>query len=167
MGDPERPVERSSDIIRALTTAGWFAFAAWALFLFRQIGRVLQVSEQRFGGVWDQRIEVLSFLVLPPNSAFIVPAAVAAVTATWLAGPTQTIDQAIQLRLVRWAALFQVGVAAGSIVSIVVTNTGSPDETQDIALRTSGILMMVAVVVVTRAAERASPGGAPGRRDDG
>ena len=159
MRDPGRPAERTSEIIRALTTAGWLAFAAWALFLFRQIGRALQVSEQAFAGIGEQRIEVLSFLVLPPNSLVIVPAAIAAATATWIAGPTQTIDLAIQLRLVRWAAVLQIGIASVSAVSIVVNETGSPTETQDIAMRLSGILSGLAVVVVTRAAERSSPGG--------
>ncbi|MEL6893901.1 MAG: hypothetical protein AAFP84_20080 [Actinomycetota bacterium] len=148
---------RTSDLVRALTTAGWFAFVAWALFLFRQVGRVTQIGEQAFAGVWEQRIEVLSFLVLPPNSVTLVPAAALAVAATWMSGPTQTFDLAVQLRLVRWAAILQGVIAAVSALTILSTETGSPTEAQDIALRISGLLMASAIVVVTRATERSSP----------
>ena len=67
----------------------------------------------------------------------------------------------------RWAALLQIGIAVVSSASIIVNETGSPTETQDIALRISGVLMAAAVVVIARAAERSSPGGSvPTRVDD-
>jgi len=151
-----------SDLVRSLTTAGWLAFVAWLLFLFRQIGRVTRVGEQAFAGVWEQRIEVLSFLVLPPNSLTLVPAAILACGAAWLSGLPESLSLAVQLRVVRWAAMVQVAIGSISIVSIVVNETGSPTEGQDIAQRLSGVAMAVAIVTVTAATERHSPGGASG-----
>ncbi|MFK7917129.1 MAG: hypothetical protein AB8G14_03545 [Ilumatobacter sp.] len=147
-----------SDIVRSVSSAGWFAFLAWLLFLFRQIARVVQVGDQQFAGIWDQRIEVLSFTVLPPNVLLLVPAAIATTVATYLAGPTQTADLAVQIRIVRWAASFQVGVGVISSLSILINETGSPTEAQDVAMRFAGMAMSVAIIVLTRAAEQSSPG---------
>lgn len=151
-----------SDLVQALTTAGWFAFVAWLLFLFRQISRVVRVDEQAFAGVGEQRIEVMSFLVLPQNALLLLPAAALASTAVWMSGATESLSLAVQIRVVRWAAIGQIAIAIVSIVSIVVNETGSPTESEDIALRIAGIVMSVAVVKVTAAVERHSPGGARG-----
>lgn len=151
------------DQVRSIITAGWFAFGCWALFLFRQSGRVVRVGEQQFAGIWDQRIEVLSFIVLPPNALILVPAAVAATVATHLAGPTQSAGLAVQLRIVRWAATFQIGIAALSVLSILINETGSPTEAQDIAMRLAGASMSAGIIALTRAAERSSPGWMPSR----
>ncbi|MEM1333794.1 MAG: hypothetical protein AAGG08_10075 [Actinomycetota bacterium] len=149
--------DRRDAFVRALTTAGWFAFVAWVLFIFRQVGRVTQINEPGFGGVWEERIEVLSFVVLPPNAVVIVPAAALAILATWLSGARQTFDLAVLLRLVRWGAVLQGVIAIVSAVTIVFTETGSPTEAQDVALRTSGLAMAAGVVVVALATERTSP----------
>lgn len=157
-----------SDLVQSLTSAGWFAFVAWLLFLFRQIGRVAQVGSQSFGGIWEQRIEVLSFAVLPPNSLMLVPAAALACVATWMSGPTMSLGLAVQLRIVRWAAMLQIAIGVASVISIIVNETGSPTESQDIAQRVSGIVLSFAIIKVTAAIERGSPGGAlPGRRPFG
>ncbi len=148
-----------SDLIRALTTAGWFAFVAWLGFVFWVIGRVTRVSAQQFGGVWEQRIEVMSFIALPPNSVMLIPAALLASVAAWMSGPAESLSVAVLLRLVRWAAIGQVVVSAASIVSILVNETGSPTEVQDIGQRVSGVLMSLAVITVSSAVERRSPGG--------
>ena len=147
-----------TEFVRAITSAGWFAFLAWLLFLFRQIARVVNVGEQQFAGLWDQRIEVLSFIVLPPNVALLVPSAIAATAATYLAGPTQTVDLAVQIRIVRWAAILQSAIAVVSAMSIVVNETGSPTEAQDLSMRFAGLSMSVGIIVLTRATERSSPG---------
>ncbi len=154
-----------SDLVTALTTAGWFAFVSWLLFLFRQLNRVTRVGDQPFGGLWEQRIEVLSFIVLPPNSLILAPAAALACTAAWLAGPTESLQLAVQLRVVRWAAVLQMVIAGLSIVSIIVNETGSPTESADIAQRISGVLMSLAIFKVTGAVERHSPGGVPAAPD--
>lgn len=163
-GKPDGPdSHRQSDLVGSIITAGWFAFVAWAMFLFRQIGRVIRVGEQQFAGIWDQRIEVLSFTVLPPNALILVPAAIAATVATHLAGPTQSAGLAVQLRIVRWAASFQIGIAAVSVLSILINDTGSPTEAQDIAMRLAGASMSGGIVVLTRNTERSSPGWMPTR----
>ena len=148
-----------SELIRAFTTAGWLAFVCWLGFLFWVIGRVVRVGEQRFGGVWEQRIEVMSFILLPPNALILVPAAILACLAAWMSGPAESLSLAVLLRMVTWAAITQVGVGVLSIMSILFTETGSPTEAQDLAQRVAGICMMSAITIVTRALERTTPGG--------
>ena len=146
-------------LLRALTTAGILCFAAWLLFLLRQLERVITVSEQRFAGPWDQRIEVLSFIVVPPNILLLVPSAICAVAATWLAGSAQELDQAILLRIVRWAANLMIGIAAISIISLIVNDNDNPNRIGDIAVRVSGALIAAAIGQVGRVTERSSPAG--------
>lgn len=152
------PADRAA-LLRALTNAGILCFVAWLLFLLRQADRVLRVTEQRFAGPWDQRIEVISFIVAPPNCLMLAPAAICAIAATWLAGPAQELDQAILLRIVRWSANLLVGIAALSIISIIVNESDSPFRVGDIATRVSGALVAVAIARLARVTERASPGG--------
>jgi hypothetical protein len=76
-------------LIRPLTRAGLLLYAAWAVSLFWQLNQAALVSQQRFAGLWDQRIEVISFIVLPPNVLMLAPAAACAVTATILAAERQ------------------------------------------------------------------------------
>lgn len=146
------------ELLRALTTASWLTYAAWLMFLFRQVARATTVTAQQFGGVWDQRIEVMSFVVLPPNALILVPAAGAAATASWLAGADQTLDLAIQLRMIRWSAIFQGFLAVASILSIVVNETGSPTEAQDLSIRVAGLATCAAIAVLLRTIERLRPG---------
>ena len=65
--------ESRADLVRRLTIAGWLLLGGSIGFIGFQLERVRGVGEQPFAGVWDQRIEVLSFLTLPPN--LVVPRA--------------------------------------------------------------------------------------------
>lgn len=159
--DDAPPIEGThrSELIRAFTTAGWLAFVCWLGFLFWVVGRVVRVGEQRFGGIWEQRIEVMSFILLPPNALILVPATILACLAAWMSGPAESLSVAVLLRMVTWAAIAQIVIGVVSIVSIVFTETGSPTEAQDLAQRVAGICMMSAITLVTRAIERTTPGG--------
>ena len=159
--DDAAPIDGNhrSELIRAFTTAGWLAFVCWLGFLFWVIGRVVRVSEQRFAGIWEQRIEVMSFIVLPPNALILVPATILACLAAWLSGPAESLSVAVLLRMVTWAAVAQIVIGALSIITILFTETGSPTGAQDLAQRVAGICMMSAITVVTRAIERTTPGG--------
>ncbi len=153
--------ERSSTaaVIRALTSAGMLCYLGWLLFFFRQVERVFRVSPQRFAGLWDQRLEVLSFVVLPPNIVIIIPAAACASAATWLAGPAQELDLAILLRLTRWSVNLLGGIAAFSAVSTLITDSGSPTGVGDAAIRVGGMMFAIATSQFCRAAGRQAPGG--------
>lgn len=146
-------------LIRALTSAGMLCYLAWILFFFRQVERAFRVSPQRFAGLWDQRLEVLSFVVLPPNIVIIIPAAACASAATWLAGPAQEFDLAILLRLTRWTVNLLGGIAAISAVSTFINDNGSPTHVGDAAIRVGGLLFAVAISQFCRIAGQQAPGG--------
>ena len=157
MSDPTRP--EHPQIIGSLTTFGILTYVAWLIFLFRQVERVARVTEQRFAGEWDQRLEVLSFMVLPPNTLLILPPAIAAAAATWVAGPTQQLELAILLRLARWSANLMMAIAAVSGVATLVNDTGSPTRIGDFGLRIGGFLIALAASRLCRDAGRTAPGG--------
>lgn len=136
-----------------------FCYLGWLLFFFRQVERVLRVSPQRFAGLWDQRLEVLSFVVLPPNILVIFPTALCASAATWLAGPSQELDLAILLRLTRWSANLMGGVAAASAVSTLITDSGSSTRLGEASMRIAGLMFALAISGFCRVAGRRAPGG--------
>jgi hypothetical protein len=146
-------------LIRALTRSGLLLYAAWAISFFWQVNQAVRVSQQQFAGLWDQRIEVISFIVLPPNVLMLVPAAACAVTATVLAADRQEIDTAILLRLCRWSAGLIMLIAALSMVSEVINDADSPSLISDIGLRVAGLLVAAAIETLCRTAERSSPTG--------
>lgn len=154
-----RPGLGPPSVVRALTSAGKLCYLGWLLFFFRQVERVVRVSPQQFAGVWDQRLEVLSFIVLPPNILVLVPAAACAAAATWLAGPSQELDLAILLRLVRWTANLQAVIALTSAVSVVFNDTRSPTQVGDVAIRIGAFAFAVAISRFCRAAGATAPGG--------
>jgi hypothetical protein len=155
----DKPQPRPESVIRTLTTVGGLTFVGWLAFLLRQVALVRRVGPSQFDGVWEQRLEVLSFIVLPPNIVVLVPAAAAAATATWLAGPTQELGLAILLRLVRWSATVLAVIGVLSIVKTLLSDFDSPSRLEDIALRAGGILIATAIIVLCRDAGRTAPGG--------
>lgn len=159
MPGADKPEPRPESVIRTLTTVGGLAFVGWLAFLLRQVALVRRVGPSQFDGVWEQRLEVLSFIVLPPNIVVLVPAAAAAATATWIAGPTQELGLAILLRLIRWSATVLAVIGVLSIVNTLLSDFDSPSRLEDIALRAGGILIATAIIVLCRDAGRTAPGG--------
>ena len=86
MPGTELTPERRADLVRNLTIAGWLLLGGPIGFVLFQLDRVRCIGSQPFASVWDQRIEVLSFLMLPPNQAVLVPVVFVAAAAIWLAG---------------------------------------------------------------------------------
>jgi hypothetical protein len=76
-------------LVQQLTVVGWLLLGGQFGFILFQFERVRTVDGTRFATAWDQRIEVLSFLILPPNLMVLFPAAAVAIGTTWLAGSTQ------------------------------------------------------------------------------
>jgi hypothetical protein len=146
-------------LIRALTRSGLLLFAAWAVSLFWQLNQAVRVSSQPFAGLWDQRIEVLSFVVLPPNVLMLVPAAACAVAATVLASDDQQLDLAILLRLCRWSANLLAVIAIVSMLNSVINDVGSQSLIADIGLRASGLIVAVSVSTLCSVVERSTPTG--------
>lgn len=158
-GPPTRAGRDLTDLTRALTSAGMVFYVGWLLFFFRQVERMFRVSPQRFAGVWDQRLEVLSFVVFPPNILIILPAAACASAATWIAGPAQELDLAILLRLTRWSVNLMGGVAALSAVVTLITDSGSPTRAGDAGIRIAGLMFAIATSRFCHVAAREAPGG--------
>lgn len=156
---PSGPSAPRADIVRTLTTFGILTYVAWLIFLFRQVERLVRVTEQRFAGEWDQRIEVLSFVVLPPNTLLIFAPAIAAAAGTWLAGSEQRLELAILLRITRWSANLMIAIAVVSAISTIFNDSGSPTRVGDLGLRIGGILAALAASQLCRGAERSAPAG--------
>ena len=148
-----------SDAITTLTRAAMLVFAAWALFLLWALDRVRRTGATRFAGVWTQRLEALAFITFPPNAPVLFLAASAAAAATWLAGPTQSLELAILLRLIRWSANAMIIIAVASSISILATDVGGPDERATFVFRLGGALIAGATSYLCLAAGRTAPGG--------
>ncbi len=150
---------RSADAIRTLTRVGALVYVAWLLFLFRQAFFAVRVDRSQLAGLWDQRIERLGFLSLPPNVAVLAIAAACAAGATWLAGPTQEIGLAVLLRITRWSANLLGVFAVAWVISSIVNDAEGPDLAGELAFRSGGLMMAVGVSYLCLAAGRTAPGG--------
>jgi MFS family permease len=146
-------------LIRNLTLSGWLLLGGSLGLIAFQLDRARSVNGARFAGAWDQRIEVLSFLMLPPNLVVLTPAAAVAATTTWLAGTwfsDHDRDPWLQtlLRLVIGVAcaMFLIGIAA--IVSIGLRDSGGPSEIDAVLLRLGGMSLAAGIAVACRAADR-------------
>ncbi len=145
--------------ITALTRVGILLFAGWTLWLFQVIHRVTQITDSQIASAWEERVEVLAFLTFPPNLSLIALAAAAASTATWLAGPTQTLQLAVLLRTLRWTAN---GLVVIAVLSILVELFGQPtgiDTIGTVAFRLGGVVAMIGISYLCLAAGRTAPGG--------
>lgn len=142
-----------------LTRVSMLVYATWALFLLWALDRVRRTGATRFAGVWTQRLEALSFITLPPNAPVLFAAAASAAAATWAAGPTQSLELAILLRLIRWSANAMIVLAVASSISILVTDVEGPDERATFVFRLGGALFAGSTSYLCLAAGRTAPGG--------
>jgi hypothetical protein len=148
--------EHRAGILRNLTVAGWLLLGGPIGFLAFQIERVRGVTEQPFASVWDQRIEVLSFLMLPPNLVVLAPAAFVAAVTTWLAGRDAEIWLTTLLRLVAGVAITLAAVGVVSILSIVLRDEPGPSDIDGIFLRLGGIALAAGLALICHTADRLS-----------
>jgi len=146
--------EARDQLVTRLTVAAWLLLAGPIGFVAFQFDRLRDVRDQEFAGVWDQRIEVMSFLVLPPNIAVLAPAVLVAAIATWLAGSDREpwLSALLPVATVLCAGLAVVGVA--SIVSILTRTGANSSDSGSVFLRLGGICFALGLVAVCRASER-------------
>jgi hypothetical protein len=139
---------RASELVHQLTIVGWLLLGGEFGFILFQVQRVRTVDGTRFATAWDQRIEVLSFLMLPPNLATLAPAAAVAALTTYLAGRERSAWLDVLLRLVAGIAivLAVVGVAA---IAEVATRVGELD-LDSIFFRLGGISIAVGIAWLCR-----------------
>jgi hypothetical protein len=139
---------RASELVHQLTIVGWLLLGGEFGFILFQMERVRTVDGTRFATAWDQRIEVLSFLMLPPNLATLAPAAAVAALTTYLAGRERSAWLDVLLRVVAGIAivLAAVGVAA---IAEVATRVGELD-LDSIFFRFGGISIAVGIAWLCR-----------------
>jgi hypothetical protein len=135
---------------------GWLLLGGAVGMLAYQLRQVRELGgSSAFGGdVWDRRIEVLSFAMLPPNLVVLVPACAAAVVAAWLAGRSADPWLLFLVRCCTAIALLLAATGVVSIVSIAMRNEAGPSDWGDIFLRLGGISMAGGLVVLGRTADR-------------
>jgi hypothetical protein len=146
--------ERRGALVRDLTVGGWLLLGGTIGFVVFQLERVRSVSAQRFAGVWDQRIEVLSFLMLPPNVVVLLPPVLAGCAAAAI-GPTahESWGQRL-LRVCRRIAIAYVAIGAISIVSILLRDENAPADAEGIFLRLGGMSLAIGMALVCSSFER-------------
>ena len=150
---------RLGGAITALTRVGVLLFAGWALWLFQAMYRASQTAGTRFTSAFDERLEVLAFLTFPPNLSLLALAAAAAATATWLAGPTQSLGLAILLRTVRWSSNAVAATAAVAVISEILREPFGTDTIETVAFRSGGMIAACGLSYLCLAAGRTAPGG--------
>lgn len=159
MPGTELTVDQRSELVGRLTLVGWlFAFAPIGLIAY-QLERVRDVGAQPFAGVWEQRIEVLSFLVLPPNMVVLAPATLAVAIAVWLAGTERGPWLSGLLTLVAGIAITLAVVGVVSIVSIFVNDAAGARDMGGVYLRVGGTFLASGCALLCRTADRPSPAG--------
>lgn len=138
-------------------TAGWLLFVGYIAELAVQFDRARQITTSSFGdGVWSQRVEILSFAMLPQQLIVLVPATAAAVGAAMLAKGTILAVEPWLDRLVVAVAGTAVFAIALGVVGIVVS-VASTDDAGDfgnVVRRVGGIAMAIAIVRVSLMADR-------------
>lgn len=140
-------------LVRHLTVVGWLLLGGQVGFVLFQLERVRSVDGTRFATAWDQRVEVLSFLVLPPNLGVLIAAGIVAAVATWGAGPQRDPWLTSLLRVVAAIAiaLFFVGIAA---IAEISTRDGQGSELDAVFLRLGGMSITLGVAWACRVADR-------------
>lgn len=146
--------ERRADLVRNLTISGWLLLGGSIGFIVFQLERVRGVTEQPFATVWDQRIEVLSFLMLPPNLVVLAPATFVAAIATWLAGAERETWLNTLLRIIAATTIILGAIGLASIVTILGSNDGGPIDFEGVFLRLGGMTMAAGLAIICRTADR-------------
>ena len=156
MPGTELTPENRAGLVRNLTIAGWLLLGGPIGFVAFQFERVRSIGEQPFASVWDQRIEVLSFLMLPPNQVVLVPAIAVAVAAVWLAGAERDVWLNTLLRLTAALAITYLVIGVISIVSILARDDAGSFDTDSVFLRLGGVAMAAGLAIICRTADRAT-----------
>lgn len=143
-------------LVHQLTVVGWLLLGGESGFILSQLQRVRTVDGTRFSTAWGQRIETLSFLILPPNQAVLVPAVAAVVMAVIL----ETGERSPWLdALLRTIAAISITFVAVGFVSIMEVGSRAGDlEIGSIFLQLGGMAMAAGIAVLCRVADTTDVG---------
>lgn len=156
MPGTELTPERRVDLVRNLTISGWLLLGGCFGFIAFQLERVRGVGEQQFATVWDQRIEVLSFLMLPPNMVVLAPPVFVAAVAAWLAGAERDTWLSTLLRVTAAIGFTCMAIGVVSILSIVLSDEPGPSNIESVMLRLGGVSLAAGLALICRTADRIS-----------
>ena len=154
MPGTELTPEHRADLVRQLTVAGWLLLGGPIGFIAFQLDRVRRVGAQPFASVWEQRIEVLSFLMLPPNLAVLVPVVLVAAAVTWLAGPERDPWLKTLLLVAAGMAITFAAIGVVSIATIVLSDEPGDASDAGVFLRLGGVVMAAGLAMICRIADR-------------
>ena len=154
MPGTELTPERRADLVRSLTVAGWLLLGGSFGFIAFQLERVRGVGEQPFASVWDQRIEVLSFLMLPPNLTVLAPPVFVGAVAVWFAGSERDAWLSTLLRVVAALAITYAVIGLVSIASILLSDEPGPSDIESVMLRLGGVALATGFALVCRTVDR-------------
>ncbi len=154
MPGTELTPDRRAHLVHQLTVVGWLLLGGPIGFIAFQFDRVRRVAEQPFAGLWDQRIEVLSFLMLPPNLVVLAPVVFVAALAIWLAGSERDPWLTTLLRLGAGLAITFAAIGVLSIVSIIARDEAGTFDIESVFLRLGGVAMAAGLAVVCRTADQ-------------
>lgn len=139
-------------LVHQLTIVGWLFLGGEFGFILFQLDRARSVDGTRFATAWDQRIEVLSFIMLPPNLVVLVPAAGVAALATYLAGPKRSPWLDVLLRVTAGIAITLIAIGTAAIAEIA-TRSGDVD-LESIFLRLGGMSIAAGIVWLCRITDK-------------
>jgi hypothetical protein len=148
-----------SELIRVLTVTSALIYLGWVLWFFQVVQRASRVGATRFSNQWEQKIEALGFIAFPPNAPALGFAALAAASATWMAGSMQSLPLAILLRIIRWSANALVVIGTLSALGVIIGEAEGPDRLGAVAFRMGGVMISAAISYFCLAAGRTAPGG--------
>lgn len=151
MPGAEPRLESRAALVQQLTIIGWLFLGGEFGFILFQMERVRTVDGTRFATAWDQRVEVLSFIMLPPNLIALVPAAAVATATVFLAGPRRSSWLDALLRVTAGIAITLIGVGIAAIVE-VATRNGDVDF-DSIFLRLGGMSIAAGIAWLCRIAD--------------
>lgn len=146
-------------LVRQLTVAGWLFLSGEFGFILFQMERARSVGGSRFATVLDQRVEVLSFLVLPSSIVVLVPAAAAAAVASHLPGSRHSAWLDTLLRITAGIAITLIGVGVAAVAEIA-TRPGDID-IDAVFLRLGGMSIAAGVAWLCRIGDAALTGDPP------
>jgi hypothetical protein len=151
--------DHAREWVRALTTAGWLFLLGYLAILAYSIDRARRITQSQFaGGIWSQRMEVLSFASIPQHLVVLVPAAAAGIAAAVLVERDDGFRDIWLDRLIRLVAGTAVAAAVIAVVGVLWVTFGGDDDTGDfgfVVSRLGGVAVGVAIVRVCLVAERA------------
>ena len=151
MPGTDRARPGNASLVHHLTIVGWLFLGGEFGFILFQLDRVRGVDGSRFATAWDQRVEVLSFIILPPNLIVLVPAAGVAVLATVLADRPRSAWLDALLRVTAGIAITLAGIGFAAVAEIA-TRSGEV-ELDSIFLRLGGMSIAAGIAWLCRVAD--------------